>query len=465
MIDYGVFSLLPIFITLALVFAVKNVFLALMAEILSATIIIGVFSGDYLMGITSIAMVFSNSGTAMTTFFVLMTGAIMCVVSRSGGVEGLVLYCTEKRKLVKSPVAAQLISFVLGLSLFVDGTSSIAVTAMVGKPFFRKFRVPSEKLALISNSTGAAVAWIVPFGSACAVLTTFLSPVAQQLGLSDDPFFVVMTSTFFQFYTVALLPLVFLAIIFDFQLGKMKDAYQWSEGNISSDSAYDTQVADRTNVQAKNMLLPIVFLVGTIFILLFFTGGGTLSAGDGSVAVFVAGLLTLLLTGIWYRSRKICSVEKYTSWCVDGMKNMLDLVLILVFAYAFGNLLSTLGTASFLAQYAQLLPREIMLVVGYLLATFIAYATGTSGGTAAVLVPVLVPIMVPMGIAPQFVLGMIISGAVFGDQNSPISDSVILTFSMTGVKVMDHVKTQMPYTLIAWSFALVGYVVLGFLYL
>lgn len=230
--DYGIFSLVPILVTLLLVFAVKNVFLALLAGILSATIILGAFTGDYLTGIASIATVFSDSGTAMTTFFVLMTGAIMCVVSRSGGVEGLVVYCTEKRKLVKSPVAAQLISFVLGLLLFVDGTSSIAVTAMVGKPFFRKFRVPSEKLALISNSTGAAVAWIVPFGSACAVLTTFFSPVAQQLGLSEDPFYVVMTSTVFQFYTVALLPLVFLSILFGFQLGKMRTLINGQTGTF-----------------------------------------------------------------------------------------------------------------------------------------------------------------------------------------------------------------------------------------
>ena len=460
--DYGILSLVPILITLAIVFAVKNVFLALLAGILSATVLIGAFTGNFLTGLESIATVFSDSSTAMTTFFVLMTGAVMCVVSRSGGVEGLVLYCTEKRKLVQSPVAAQLISFVLGLLLFVDGTSSIAVTAMVGKPFFQKFRIPREKLALTSNSTGAAVAWIIPFGSACAVLTTFFSPVAQQLGIQGDPFSVVMTSTIFQFYTLALLPLVFLSIVFGFRLGGMRTAYQRAGEDSSTSYEYETQVADRSKVLARNMLLPLLYLVAAIFALLLFTGGDTLSAGNGSLAVFVSGLLTLLLTGMWYRVRKICTLESYTSWCVDGMKNMFDLVLILVLAYAFGNLLSTLGTASFLAQYAQLLPKEIMLVVGYLLASFIAYATGTSGGTAAVLVPVLVPIMVPMGIPAPFVLGMIISGAVFGDQNSPISDSVILASSMTGVKIIDHVKTQMPYTLLAWSIALVGYIVLGF---
>ncbi len=459
--EYGIFSLLPIFLTLLLVFLTKNVFLALLSGILSSTLLIGIFTGDYLTGVESIATVFSDTDTAMTTFFVLMTGAVMCVVSRSGGVEGLILYCTEKRKWVKSPVAAQMISFVLGLLLFVDGNSSIAVTAMVGKPFCRKFRVPSERLALISNSTGAAVAWIVPFGSACAVLTTIFTPVAQELEIQEDPFSIVMSSTIFQFYTVALLILVFFSILFNINLGGMRQVSQRAEETASASYEYETQVEERSKVLARNMLFPIAFMVAMIFILLLITGEGSLSSGDGGTAVFVSGLLTLLVTGVWYRLRNICSVDTYTSWCIDGMKNMFDLVLILVLAYAFGNLLSTLGTAAFLANYAQMMPKKIMLVVGYLTATFIAYATGTSGGTAAVLVPVWAPIMIPMGIPAQFVLGVIISGAVFGDQNSPISDSVILTASMTGVPIMDHVRTQIPYTRIAWVAALAGYAILG----
>lgn len=459
--EYGIFSLIPIIVTLVIVFAAKNVFLALLSGILTATVIVGAFTGDFITGVESIAAVFTDTATAMTTFFVLMTGAVMCVVSRSGGVEGLVRYCTEKRKMVKSPVAAQMISFVLGLLLFVDGTSSIAITAMVGKPFFIKYQVPSEKLALISNSTGSAVAWIVPFGSACAVLTTFFRPVAAQPGITEDPFSVVMSSVVFQFYTIALLILVFVSILFRFNLGGMKKA-RFNPEDSAADYQYDTALTDRSKALARNMLVPIIFMVAAIFALLLITGNGSIAAGDGSFAVFAAGLLTLILTGVWYRIRKIVTLQKYTAWCVDGMKNMFELVLILVLAYVFGNLLSTLGTASFLAQYAQMVPKAVILVAGYLMATLIAYGTGTSGGTAAVLVPVLVPIMVPMGLPATYVLGSIISGAVFGDQNSPISDSVILTSSMTGVKIMDHVKTQLPYTLTAWAVAFVGYLILGF---
>lgn len=460
--NYGIWSIVPIIITLAIAFWRKNVFLALLSGIAVSTVIIGAATGNFLTGLESIPAVFTDMSTTKTTLFILMTGAIMTVVSRSGGVEGLVRYCTEKRKLVKSPVGAQLISFVLGLLLFVDGTSSIAVTALVGKPFFKKYGVPEEKLALISNSTGSAVAWIVPFGSACAVLTAFFTPVAKELGITQDPFSVVMSSVVFQFYTIALLILILASILFRFNIGPMKKAFHRGQ-ETGEEYQYETRVEDKAQVLARNMLLPIAFMVACIFAVILITGQGDLASGNGGTAVFVAGLLTLLLTGAWYVARRLTTVDEYTAWCMDGMRNMLDLVVILVLAYAFGSLLSVLGTAGFLAQYAQLMSKAVMLAAGFLIATVIAYATGTSGGTAAVLVPVLVPVLVSLGIPATFVLGAIISGAVFGDQNSPISDSVILTASVTGVPIMDHVRTQTPYTVIAWGAALVGYLILGFI--
>lgn len=102
-----------------------------------------------------------------------------------------------------------------------------------------------------------------------------------------------------------------------------------------------------------------------------------------------------------------------------------------------------------------------MLCVAFITATIIACSTGTSSGTIAVLVPILVPIIVPLGIDAAFVLVAIVSGAVFGNQNSPISDSVILTSSLTEVDIMEHIKTQIPYTSLAWIIALAGYFVLG----
>lgn len=123
------------------------------------------------------------------------------------------------------------------------------------------------------------------------------------------------------------------------------------------------------------------------------------------------------------------------------MKDMLNITIILILAYAFSNLLSVLQTAAFLSQHIQIIPSTFMLCVASITATIIACSTGTSSGTIAVLVPILVPIIFPLGIDAAFVLVAIVSGAVFGNQNSPISDSVILTSSLTEVDIMEHIKT------------------------
>ena len=461
--DYQFFSVLPILAVLFIAFWKKQVFLALIAGLALSSVIIGVPTGNFTVGINAVSEVFTSVSTAQTTFFILLTGSIMTAANRSGGVEGLVRYCTEKRSLVKSPVAAQMISAVLGLVLFVDGTSSITVTAMAGKPFFKKYGVPKEKLAFISNSTGSAIAWLVPFGSACAVLTAFLTPVAEQLGIPGSPFQTVMSSVVFQFYTLALLVILFFTILTGREWGPMKRSF--TESAAAGNSAgleYETQLPEGKEPKARNMVFPIVFLVAAIFLLLLLTGEGNLAAGDGSFAVFTAGVLTVIVTGAYYVIQGITTVDGFIGWCIDGMKSMFDLVLILALAYAFSATLGVLNTAGYLAQFAGAMPRPLFMLAGLVLSACIAYATGTSGGTASLLVPILVPLAYQIGVPVPYILGVIISGAVFGDQSSPISDSVILTSTVTDVPIMDHVRTQTPYTLCALGAALVGYAILGF---
>lgn len=155
---YGFFSIIPIIIVLIITFCRKNVFLALVAGLVVSSVVVGFVTGDFLSGINAVANVFASSDTTATTFFVLIMGVIMSAVSRAGGVEGLVRYATERKRIITTRRRAELLPSILGLLLFADGTSSITVTSMSGKPFFRKFGIPKERLAFIANSTGSAVA-------------------------------------------------------------------------------------------------------------------------------------------------------------------------------------------------------------------------------------------------------------------------------------------------------------------
>ena len=174
--SYSILSVLPILVVLTIAFWKRNVFVALIVGMILSSVIVSAHTGDHLIGIKVISEVFSLPSTSQGIFFLFLTGAIMHCANKSGGVEGLVTYCTEKRKIVTSKFGVEFFTFLLGLVLFIDALSSIIITSSVGKPFFKKYRLPDEKLALISNSTGAAITWLIPFSGAGALMTSFLVP-------------------------------------------------------------------------------------------------------------------------------------------------------------------------------------------------------------------------------------------------------------------------------------------------
>ena len=180
------------------------------------------------------------------------------------------------------------------------------------------------------------------------------------------------------------------------------------------------------------------------------------------MSVFSAGVLTLIFSAVFYRVQGICTIDKYISWVIDGMTGMFPLTMILVLTYSFSSMLSTLETASYIASFTVYLPGSFILPASLLVAAVISYATGTSGGTVSLLVPILIPVAYASGIPLQYMIGVIISGSVFGDQSSPVSDSVILSSSMTGTGIISHVRTELLYTLIALSMALAAFTIFGF---
>lgn len=299
----------------------------------------------------------------------------------------------------------------------------------------------------------------MPFGSAAAVLVSFLTPVLADLGVGDNPFSLVLSAVPFQFFTIALMIVLFATVISGRDIGPMRQADAVCD---EKEAVYDTDILSGKRALARNMVIPLLFLVTSIFALLLISGNGNIADGDGSMSVFSAGVLTLIFSAVFYRAQGICTVDRYISWVIKGMTGMFPLTMILVLAYSFSSMLSVLGTASYIASFTVYLPGSFILPASLLIAAVISYATGTSGGTVSLLVPILIPVACASGIPLQYMTGVIISGSVFGDQSSPISDSVILSSTMTGTEIISHVRTELPYTLIALLMALIAFAILGF---
>ena len=459
--SYGILSLLPIIVVLTIAFWKKNVFVALIVGLILSTFIVAPHISNYLIGFEVISEVFSLPSTSQVIFFLFLTGAIMHCANKSGGVEGLVIYCTEKRKIVTSRFTVEFYTLLLGLVLFIDALSSIIITSSVGKPFFNKYNMPHEKLALISNSTGAAITWLIPFSGAGALMTSFLAPVVIDLGLDINPFELLISSVAYQFYTINLFIILLFCILFRKDIGPMKQLMQSKEHAAdTSNFRFGTEIPTGKTPQARNLVIPVFILVAVAFIIVFITGDGSLIKGDITIAMFSSGIVTLIASGILYMAQGLVSMDQYINWCLEGMHTMFDVILIFVLAYAFGSMLHLLDTAGYVAHYALMFPKGLILIVVLGITSCVAYAIGSSSATVALLFPIFVPMAYEIGMPLPYTIGAIISGAIFGDQNSPISDSVILTSKISGVNIINHVKTQIPYTGLALALAFIGYSVL-----
>lgn len=460
--EMGWLSIVPVILAIILAFAAKNVFIALLSAIITAGIILDVKTGMIFTGLNSIYQVFQDDWAVKSILFCLMIGAFVYIIEVSGGVQGMIEYLIEKKKVVKSKIGAQLLVYVLGILLFIDGTSSIVISGVASRPLFDRFNVSRNKLAYITDSTSSPIAWFIPFNGAGAFLMAMIGGQVSAGIIEGDPMSIVISAMPFQLYGIISILMVALVIFMDY--------YRNTEGHWSTvngverqEAAYTSQMSFNESIvpKARNMFVPLALLVGSIFSIMYITGDGNILRGDGSTGIYIGVILTLIVTGIYYIAQGITNAGTYLKWVIKGMSNYLGVTMILTLAFAFSNLVSQLKAGVFIATISSgVNPMFIPLMI-FIVGAIMSFATGTSGGTVAVLIPIAFPMAVALGVNIPMIVGAIISGSVFGDHCSPISDSTILSSMIAEVNVMDHVKTQIPYALTSAAIASVGFLIMG----
>ena len=138
-------------------------------------------------------------------------------------------------------------------------------------------------------------------------------------------------------------------------------------------------------------------------------------------------------------------------------------MLILVLSFAFGDAVKAYGTGTYVSQALnQDFPLILFAPLMFVIAGIMAFATGTSWGTFAILMPIAVPLALSSGLPPEFLVAAVLGGGIFGDHSSPISDSTIIASLASGCDHIEHVKTQLPYNVVAAALAMIGYLVMGY---
>jgi Na+/H+ antiporter NhaC len=380
-------------------------------------------------------------------------------------VRGFV-HWVERKNFVTNGRRAQLLAFIVGVVIFIESNITVLVAGAIGRPLFDRFRVSREKLAYIIDSTSAPICVMIPLNAWGAYVLGLLG----ESGV-EQPLATFVSSIPLNFYAISAILVTLAMIVFGIDVGPMKRAeIRTQGGELLSPKAsplLDPDVLspppnEKIEPRARNMFLPILAMVVMMPISLYITGDGDLRAGSGSTSVLWAVLTGLTVAWILLLTQRAYTVDELTRTGLKGAGGLMSLALVLLLALALGSVARQLGTGVFLAQAtAGILPPMIFLPLVFLVGAGIGFSTGTSWGTFAIMVPIAVPAAQALGLPAAPFLAAALSGGIFGDHASPISDTTIIASMAAATDHIDHVRTQLPYALASGAIATVAFALAG----
>ena len=453
--DFGFLSVVPSLLAIVLALYTRNVLLSLFGGILLGILVLAEFHF-----IPSLHKLWELFATLLTTPWILKTlafavlvGSIIELLERSGGIEGFVNAISQRSRIVNSPHKALLVSYLIGIFIFIESSITSLIAGAVGRPLCDKEGVSHAKLAFVCDATSAPVSSLIALNGWGALLLGLIATQIDAGYIQSDAVATLLHSLAFNLYSIVMLLIVFVFIWFDFSIGPMKHATP--PPTLSSLSA-------KKESHMLYMLLPILFMIASVFLFLYITGEGDIFKGSGSSSIFYTTLATLVLMFVLYVPTKKLSMKEYIFGVFKGGKKLFGIAAVLLFAFAIGKVTDELHTGLYLASLAKhsLSPLFVGAAL-FVLSGIIAFSTGTSWGTFSIMIPVAVPMAASLESSIPLAIGAVISGGVFGDHCSPISDTTIISSLAAKCDLIEHVKTQLPYALLAGAISTLLFILLS----
>ncbi len=466
--EYGGLSLLPPIVAIVAAFITRKIVLSLASGILVGTLISS--KGNIFLALEKAFTIFwektefshfqsweqfQSSWNLFVILFCCLLGAIINLLNRAGGARAYGVWAAGK---VKSRLGAQMSTMFLGIIIFFDDYFNCLTVGAVMQPVTDKFKISRAKLAFIIDSTTAPVCILAPLSSWVVEVITQLKNAGIEEHLAPQIF---LESIFFNFYAWFALLMVALVSIFKWDFGPMRKHEKIAEetGNLFGGTLPD--VSQEENVSSaegrlRDLLLPLGVLISAIVYFMF--------SYNTAQSLFWGGVIGLSFTIIFFFVEKTMTLREMARTILMSTKTMFPVVMTLILAWSIsevikeevktGEYLSHFLTSSFILF---LLPAIVFLLSG-----IVAFATGTSWGTFAIMIPIIVPLSAK--VSPDLLVPMlaaVLSGSVYGDHTSPISDTTILSSIGAGCPHMDHVATQSPYSGMVAIVSLFSFVLSG----
>lgn len=472
--NLGIISLIPVLATLSIAVWTRNVILGLFIGVFIGVLIIhglNPFSGvsvvieKYL--ITQMTKP-SNAGILILMAFI---GGLVGLMEKSGGAAtfaGMVI------KYISSKTKALLAAWTSGSLLFFTDSGTPLIVGPLFRPIVDGLKISRAKLAWIVDSTASPVAVLIPFIGWGLYSQGIIAQEYSDLGISEDAFTTYVKAVPFQFYSIMAVIMVPAVIFLKADFGPMRTAELNCSNGITpayennSDEEINDDLSPEIQQRAKPIMvwLPLSLMMLILFGMLIPKGfpynmsnipSNAFRSSLSTAYIFAA--LTLIILMAKYR---IKSLPDGFNLYLKSIGKMVNILIILILAWSLGAVGKDLGTAQYIVSLAEgSFPAYLVPVIAFVVGATISFATGSSWGTYAILFPLIIP-MAHQFDAPMIVsIGAVLSGGLFGDHCSPISDTTILSATGAGCSQLDHVKTQFPYALFNGFCSVVAFIFAG----
>lgn len=506
-VKFGILTLLPPLIAIALAFITKETVLSLF---------IGVFVGEFMLSVNNLNIIstivnaFLNLGSQVIACMAdpwnagiilqcLLIGGIIQLVTKMGGAQAL---AESFAKRADTPRKAQLLTWILGLCVFFDDYANSLIVGPIMRPVMDKLKVSRQKLAFVVDATAAPVAGIAIISTWIGLEISLIAAGFQSIGVTNVTGFGIFLQTIpYRFYNIFILIFIVISAITLYEFGPMKKAEQETRKRMHDEEIIvpeapgfdEVKPVEGIKLSVWNAIIPIGTLIIGALIAFYWSGyttilGGedqalitimktsplsfngiytALSQSDASVALFQAALLASIVAIVMAVGEKILTIEDAIGEWVGGMKTIVITGVILLLAWSLGSVIGEIGTADYLVEILKSsIPAFIVPTLIFILGALISFATGTSYGTMSILMPLAIPLgwAISSGDMNFTIVctSGVLTGAIFGDHCSPISDTTILSSMGASCNHIDHVTTQMYYAIfVAVITIFVGYIPAG----
>jgi Na+/H+ antiporter NhaC len=447
---YGLWSLLPAFIAIALCLISKEPLIALFSGILVGAFMLGRFDISTDVLIPNMA---TSSAASILILYLWLLGALMGIWAKTGAAQAFAE--TMSRNFVKGPKSAKVITWFLGIIFFQGGTMSTVLVGTTVKPMADKAKISHEELSYIVDSTASPIASVIAFNAWPAYIQALIFvPGVAFLATESDRIAFFFASVPFSFYAIfAVLGTLLVSLEITYFAGKpLRKAIQRARqtGQLDDLNASPVSAKELHTVELPpgykphwiEFVLPLVCLILVAIITFIWTGSPQIHWAFGS-ALLLSTCVALF---------KGMQVRQVLEGFANGWKGVVVASIILMLAITIGAISKQLGGGLYLVDLlGQQIPYWALPVILQLMTMLIAFSTGTSWGTYAIAFPLAMPLVWAISQSQELAnpeifmmicFATVLNGSVFGDQCSPISDTTILSSMTTGCDLMDHVKSQ-----------------------